>query len=111
MSYSQEILLLPSPVQLLFIGNKNSSENYLGTEYVSKIENNLENIQLILNERLKQYTQAYYALLPILYIVYQSFWQKENLIVCKNNRNSIPIIDKFPSDFDQKKVTAFKRVI
>lgn len=96
------------PASTSFYWKQNSSEKYMGAEYVSAIEQELENIQLMFNEKLRQYTRAYFAFCRF-YIILLNFIGRKNLLtLVKNNRNLvITILDQLPLKKDRDQLYQF----
>ena len=79
------------PSSTSFYWKQDSSEKYIGAEYVSIIEQELENIQLMFNEKLRQYAQAYFAFCRF-YIILLNFIGKKNFLAfVKNNRSIVEL--------------------
>lgn len=99
------------PSSTSFYWKQDVSEKYLGAEYISNIEQNLENIQLIFNEKLRQYTHVYFKICRLYILLLQWIGKKNFKTFIKSNRREvIEILDKLPIDEDRKKLAQFFRI-
>ncbi len=85
------------------------SNKYIGSEYVAKVENNLDDIKLVLDSRVAKMRVAFISFLRF-YITIINFIGKDNFKkIIKDNRNTIVnFIEKLPNEIWHMDVSYFK---
>ncbi|MBS1549725.1 MAG: transposase family protein [Bacteroidetes bacterium] len=83
-------------------------EKFVGNEFASQVENDLEKVKLILDERLKKMTIAFYAFCR-LYITILEFIGKKNFekIILQNRESVIDLVSNLPVEFNRDLVCKF----
>lgn len=86
-------------------------DKFIGSEFASQIETDLEQVKLILDERLKRITTAFYSFCR-LYIAIIEFIGKKNFekIILQNRESVIDLIDNLPIGFDRNLVCKFLQI-
>lgn len=86
-------------------------EKFVGNEFASQIENDLEKIKLILDERVKKMTTAFYAFCR-LYLTILEFIGMKNFekIILQNRESVIDFVSNLPVEFDRNLVCKFLQI-
>lgn len=86
-------------------------EKFVGSEFASQIETDLEQVKLILDERLRKIKTAFFSFCR-LYISIIEFIDKKNLkkIILQNRETVIDLIDNLPVEFDRNLVCKFLQI-
>lgn len=83
-------------------------EKFVGNEFASQVENDLEKVKLILDERIKKMTTAFYAFCR-LYLKILEFIGKKNFekIILQNRESVIDLVSNLPLEFNRNLVCKF----
>lgn len=83
-------------------------EKFVGNEFASKVENDLQKVKVILDERLKKISTAFYAFCR-LYLSIIEFIGKKNFekIILQNREAVIDLVSNLPLEFDRNLVCKF----
>lgn len=86
-------------------------EKFVGNEFASQVENDLEKVKLILDERIKKMTSAFYAFCR-LYLTILEFIGKKNFekIILQNRESVIDLISNLPLEFNRNLVCKFLQI-
>lgn len=86
-------------------------EKFVGNEFASQVENDLEKVKLILDERVKKLTTAFYAFCR-LYLTILEFIGKNNFekIILQNREYVIDLILNLPIEFNRNLVCKFLQI-
>lgn len=86
-------------------------EKFVGNEFASQVENDLEKVKLILDERMKKMTTAFYAFCR-LYLTILEFIGKKNFgkIILQNKESVIELISNLPLGFDKNLACKFLQI-
>ena len=76
-------------------------DKYLGAEFVTKIDADLDNVKLVLNENLKKINQGYFAFCRLYLTILSFIGKKQFKAIIKQNRNTVvDLIENLPDGFD-----------
>ena len=86
-------------------------EAFVGYEFADRVEADLEQVKLILDERLQRMKIMFYAFCR-LYITVLEFMDKKNFekIIIQNKEAVVNIIDNLPFDFNQELICNFLQI-
>ncbi len=86
-------------------------EKFVGNEFASQIENDLEKIKVILDERVKKMTTAFHTFCR-LYLTIIEFIGKKNFdkIILQNRESVIDMVSNLPLEFDRNLVCKFLQI-
>ncbi len=86
-------------------------DKFVGSEFASSVENDLEKVKIILDERVKKMTTAFYAFCR-LYLTVINFIGRKNFekIVLQNRESVIDLVNNLPIGFDRNLVCKFLQV-
>ena len=86
-------------------------EKFVGNEFASQVENDLEKIKFIFDERVKNMTTAFYAFCR-LYLTILEFIGKNNFekIILQNRESVIDLVSNLPLEFDRNLVCKFLQI-
>ena len=86
-------------------------EKFVGNEFASQVENDLEKVKLMLDERVKKMTTAFYAFCR-LYLTIIEFIGKKNFekIILQNRESVIDLVSNLPLEFDRNLVCKFLQI-
>ena len=86
-------------------------EKFVGNEFASKVENDLQKVKVILDERLKKISTAFYAFCR-LYLSIIEFIGKKNFekIILQNREAVIDLVSNLPLEFDRNLVCKFMQI-
>lgn len=86
-------------------------EKFVGSEFASQVENDLEKVKTILDERVKKMTTAFYAFCR-LYLTIIDFIGKKNFekIILQNRESVIDLVSNLPVEFDRSSVCRFLQI-
>ena len=86
-------------------------EKFVGNEFASQVENDLEKVKLILDERVKKMTTAFYAFCR-LYLTILEFIGKKNFekIILQNRESVIDLVSNLPIEFNRNLVCKFLQI-
>ena len=86
-------------------------DKYLGAEFVTKIDADLDNVKLVLNENLKKINQGYFAFCRLYLTILSFIGKKQFKAIIKQNRNTVvDLIENLPDGFDKKIVCKFLKI-
>ncbi|WP_162086950.1 hypothetical protein [Chryseobacterium aquaeductus] len=83
----------------------------MGNEFAAQVEHDLEKVKLILDERIKKMTFAFYAFCR-LYLTILEFIGKKNFekIILHNKEAVIDLVSNLPVGFDRNLVCKFLQI-
>lgn len=86
-------------------------DKFIGSEFASQIETDLEQVKLILDERLRRITTAFYSFCR-LYIAIIEFIGRKNFekIILQNRESVIDLIDNLPVEINRNLVCRFLQI-
>ncbi|MBB4808267.1 hypothetical protein HNP38_003609 [Chryseobacterium defluvii] len=86
-------------------------EKFLGNEFASQVEHDLEKVKTILDERVKKMTTAFYAFCR-LYLTIIEFIGKKNFekIILQNKESVIDLVSNLPVEFNRNLVCKFLQI-
>ena len=86
-------------------------DKFVGGEFASQIETNLEKVKTLLDERVKKLTTAFYSFCR-LYISIIEFIGKKNFekIILQNKESVIDLVNNLPVEFDRDLVCKFLQI-
>lgn len=86
-------------------------EKFVGNEFATQIENDLEKVKLILDERMKKMTSAFYAFCR-LYLTILEFIGKKNFekIIMQNHESVVDLVSNLPVAFNRNLVCKFLQI-
>jgi len=81
-------------------------EKYVGYEFASQIESNMDDVHIMLDERIKLFRRSFFAFARIYLLILNSIGKKEFLaLVRKNKYVFVDLIENLASAFDNKAIT------
>lgn len=91
--------------------NNIDPDNFVGNEFATQIETDLEQVKLLLDKRLKKIRVAFFAFAR-LYLTLLDFTEKPNFhkIMLQNKEAVIDLIDNLPVEFNQNLVCKFLQI-
>ncbi len=86
-------------------------EKFVGNEFASRVENDLDKIKTILDERVKKMTTAFYAFCR-LYLTIIEFIGRKNFekIILQNRESVIDLVSNLPIEFNRNLVCKFLQI-
>lgn len=83
-------------------------EDYVGSEFAAQVEADLNKVKTLLDERLRQMSNAFYAFAR-LYLTILEFIDRDNFkkIILQNRETVIDLIDNLPFEFDKDIICKF----
>lgn len=88
-----------------------SADKFVGGEFASQIENDLDKVKTLLDQRVKKLTNAFYSFCR-LYISIIEFIGKKNFekIILQNKESVIDLVNNLPVEFDRDLVCKFLQI-
>ncbi|MBN8640706.1 MAG: transposase family protein [Flavobacteriales bacterium] len=88
-----------------------SAEKFVGGEFATQIETDLDKVKTLLDERVKKLTTAFYSFCR-LYISILEFIGKKNFekIILQNKESVIDLVNNLPVEFDRHMVCKFLQI-
>ena len=92
------------PRSTYFQWRQTPSDKYLGSEFAHKIDGDLENIKLILDEKLRLLTSAYFSFCRLYIVLINFIGRKKMKMFIKQNRDLVVLLIERLPDFAPKSV-------